>query len=361
MSDNNYSISELMSYDKRSIELVDKLLLKEGIRRDKNIDYTCIVTDDDMNVIATGSCFKNTLRCMAVDSMHQGEGLMNTVVTHLMMKQFERGNVNVFLYTKPSSASFFTGLGFSEIIRMENHIVFMENKKDGFENFIKKLKKETIEARKYISISDNKKYKASAVVINANPFTLGHRYLIEEAAKESEILHVFMVSEDLSLVPFSIRRKLIMDGVSDIKNIVFHDSGSYIISLATFPAYFQKTEEDVIISEAGCDIEIFKRIAKALNIEARYVGSEKTSLVTSLYNKVMSENFPKSGIDFIEIERLKVDGETVSASTVRELIRSKEIEKAKKFLPESTYNFLICEDAKELIKRISSKASVIHY
>ena len=72
-----YGISQIYPTDRYSNDQVDKLLLAEGIRRDGNLDYTCGMYDDDMNIIATGSCFGNTLRCMAVSSAHQGEGLMN--------------------------------------------------------------------------------------------------------------------------------------------------------------------------------------------------------------------------------------------------------------------------------------------
>ena len=88
MSD--YQISKVYPSDKRTNRLVSELLIKEGIRKDGNLDYTCAMFDDDMNVIATGSCFGNTLRCMSVDSSHQGEGLMNEIVTHLMEVAYQR-------------------------------------------------------------------------------------------------------------------------------------------------------------------------------------------------------------------------------------------------------------------------------
>ena len=86
-----YGISQIYPTDRYSNDQVDKLLLAEGIRRDGNLDYTCGMYDDDMNIIATGSCFGNTLRCMAVSSAHQGEGLMNAIVSHLISYQYSRG------------------------------------------------------------------------------------------------------------------------------------------------------------------------------------------------------------------------------------------------------------------------------
>ena len=226
MSD--YQISKVYPSDKRTNRLVSELLIKEGIRKDGNLDYTCAMFDDDMNVIATGSCFGNTLRCMAVDSSHQGEGLMNEIVTHLREVQFARGNMHLFLYTKCNSAKFFGDLGFYEIVRVDGQIVFMENRKTGFSGYLEKLKKETCECKAYTDLADADKRcltghaaastdgsgtsdpVISALVMNANPFTLGHQYLVETAAASCDLLHLFIVSEDSSLVPFSVRKKLVM-------------------------------------------------------------------------------------------------------------------------------------------------------
>ena len=137
MSD--YSISQIYERDSRASRQIDRLLEQEGIRRDPNLDYTCGMYDDEMNIIATGSCFGNTLRCMAVDHNHQGEGLMNEIVTHLIEKQYERGNIHLFLYTKCSSARFFSSLGFFEIARIPDQVVFMENKRNGFDQWLSSL------------------------------------------------------------------------------------------------------------------------------------------------------------------------------------------------------------------------------
>lgn len=223
MSD--YIITQIRQADKYGNHLVDELLAAEGIRRDANLDYTCGMYDDEMNLIATGSCFGNTLRCMAVSHTHQGEGLMNSIVSHLIEVQFSRGNTHLFLYTKCDSARFFGDLGFYEIARINGQIVFMENKRTGFSSYLNSLEKQKESAP-----------RIAALVMNANPFTLGHQYLVEKAASENDILHLFIVSEDASLVPFSVRKKLVMERTAHLKNIRYHDSGPYIISNATFPS-----------------------------------------------------------------------------------------------------------------------------
>ena len=107
-----YTISQVHPTDRRSLSQIDTLLKQEGIQRDSNLDYICAMFDEDYQIIATGSCFANTLRCFAVSSAHQGEGLLNQIITHLIDIQYSRGNLHLFLYTKINSAKFFLVFGF---------------------------------------------------------------------------------------------------------------------------------------------------------------------------------------------------------------------------------------------------------
>ena len=339
------TISPIYSNDKYSNSMILKLLNQEGIKRDRNLDYTCVAYDSDYNIIGTGSCFGNTLRCLAVSHEHQGEGLTNKIVSHLIQYQFDRGNFHLFIYTKYTTYHLFKDLGFYEIVRIKDQIVFMENKKNGFNDYLKELSKS--------KLNDNANAKKiAAIVMNANPFTLGHLYLIEKASKENDILHLFIVSEDKSIVPFNVRKKLIMEGTAHLKNIIYHDSGPYIISSATFPSYFQKDEKDVIESHANLDLEIFVKIAKALNINVRYVGEEPTSLVTGIYNKIMEKKLPENGIECFVVKRKEMDGNIISASEVRKKIKEGNIEGIKNMVPDSTYKFFISEEGKNVINKI---------
>ena len=348
MSD--YTISKVYPSDKRGSAQVERILLEEGIRRDKNLDYTCAVYDDDYNIVATGSCFGNTLRCMAVSHEHQGEGLMNEVVSHLVQHEYERGINHLFLYTKCNSAKFFGDLGFYEIVRIADQVVFMENRRTGFSDYLSELSK-------------SKRYgkNVAALVLNANPFTLGHQYLVEKASAENDVLHVFIVSEDASLVPFDVRKRLVIAGTSHLHNIVYHDTGPYIISSATFPSYFQKDDEAVIESHANLDLEVFVKIAGALGINARYVGEEPKSLVTGIYNRIMSEKLPEHGIRCVIVPRKTEGGEVISASNVRQAIKENRLEDIRELVPESTYDFFASSEAESVIAKIRGTENVIHY
>ena len=374
----DYYISQISHTDKTAIQGVTALLNAEGIRLDANLDYTCGMYDDEMNIIATGSCFGNTLRCLAVSSEHQGEGLMNQIISHLIEVQFERGNTHLFLYTKCSSAKFFGDLGFYEIARIDEQIVFMENRRTGFKNYLKKLEESsalqlqtltkdtsantaTLQSDNALPDTSTADRKIAALVMNANPFTLGHQYLVEKAARENDLLHLFIVSEDASLVPFKVRKQLVMEGTAHLDNICYHDSGPYIISNATFPSYFQKDENAVIESHALLDLTVFTKIARTLGITRRYVGEEPTSLVTGIYNQIMSEKLPENNIECVIVPR-KTDGEkAISASTVRQAIKDNDMDTLKKLVPESTLRYFESEKANEVIARIRNEENVIHY
>lgn len=390
MSDTTYAISSVGPGDRYMQAEVDALLEREGIHRDQHLDYTAAMLDEDYHVIATGSLFGNTLRCMAVSSDHQGESLMNAIVSHLVEVQYSRGNYHLFLYTKCDSARFFGNLGFYEITRVpEENIVFMENKRTGFRDYLTALQRETQQAeataRGEANAGEpgpshpaegvrtpggpcaagpaalNQSERVGAIVMNANPFTLGHRYLVEQARAACGVLHLFMVSEDVSLVPFSVRKKLILEGTKDIPGIIYHEAGSYIISSATFPAYFQKGDNAVIRSQAGIDARIFTQIAAALGITDRFVGDEPTSVVTGIYNEILSTALPEAGVACHIIPRKEADGKAISASTVRSCIHDGRLEDIRGLVPETTYRYFTSPEAAAVIGRIQAAEEVVHY
>lgn len=390
MSDTTYAISSVGPGDRYMQAEVDALLEREGIHRDQHLDYTAAMLDEDYHVIATGSLFGNTLRCMAVSSDHQGESLMNAIVSHLVEVQYSRGNYHLFLYTKCDSARFFGNLGFYEITRVpEENIVFMENKRTGFRDYLAALQQETQQAETTAPdeanagepgpshpaegvrtpggscaagpAALNQSERVGAIVMNANPFTLGHRYLVEQAREACGGLHLFMVSEDVSLVPFSVRKKLILEGTKDIPGIIYHEAGSYIISSATFPAYFQKGDNAVIRSQAGIDARIFTQIAAALGITDRFVGDEPTSVVTGIYNEILSTALPEAGVACHIIPRKEADGKAISASTVRSCIHDGRLEDIRGLVPETTYRYFTSPEAAPVIGRIRAAEEVVHY
>lgn len=326
------------TFEKEALEL---FLNNEGIRLDKNLDYTLGIYHKD-ELIATGSFFKNTLRCLAVKKEYQGLGIMNKVVSHLMNELYYRGYTSMFLYTKGSAAKSFMDMGFYEIERVDDSLVFMENRSRGIKEYVEKLSLKKVWGN-----------RIAAIVMNANPFTLGHQSLVEKAALENDVVHVFVVSEEASVTPFFTRYHLVKQGTSHLKNVILHETGDYVISNASFPSYFIKEEESVVELHAKLDLKIFcNYIAPALGIKKRYIGEEPYDEVTRTYNRVMKEELEKQGIQCNIIPRRRESGTAISASKVRQFIREDRLEEIKKLVPITTYNYFKSEDAKALIERI---------
>ena len=202
----------------------------------------------------------------------------------------------------------------------------------------------------------------AAIVLNANPFTNGHLQLIEQSAKENELLHLFVVSEDVSIFPFSIRNELVKQGTKHIKNIVYHETGPYIISSATFPSYFQQDDASVTESQVQLDLMVFTKIAEALHINHRYIGSEPFSQVTNIYNNQMQRLLPNHGITCHIIERFTTDAEEIiSASSVRQYLKNDCFDALATFVPPTTLAFLESPEAEPIIQKCKEMANVIHH
>lgn len=340
------TLTTISPRDVRGQKQVDALLEQEGIRRDGNLDYTCGLFDSSWRLAATGSCFGNTIRCLAVDRDRQGEGLLNQIVSHLMEVQTQRGNTHLFLYTKPQSARFFGDLGFYEIVQAEG-VVFMENRRRGFSDYCAALERTRREGT------------SAAIVMNANPFTLGHLHLVERAAAENNAVHLFVLSEEAGPIPFAVRRRLVREGTAHLSNVICHDSGPYIISGATFPSYFLKDGDTVI--RAHVDLAVFGRIAPCLNLTRRYVGEERTSHVTALYNEEMIRRLPELGIECRVVPRLERDGQPVSASTVRQAIHDGRLEDIRPLVPDAAWDYFTSPEAGAVIAAIQAEQNVIHY
>ena len=200
----------------------------------------------------------------------------------------------------------FETLGFYEITRVKDKVVFMENKPDGFDSYVQNLQ--------------TGYGVQAAIVMNANPFTLGHRWLVEQACRENDTVHLFIVSEDISQFPYAVREKLVREGTADLANIIYHPTKDYLVSTSTFPSYFLKETSDNVQVQAMLDTQIFILLAKRLGITVRYVGEEPISVVTNRYNSVLKENLPCHGITCREIPRLEAGNQVISASRVRALL-----------------------------------------
>lgn len=303
------------------------LLNDVGIRIEKTID-TVIGIFEEGECIATGAVFGNVIKCVAVCQRYTGGTVISLLLSHLENVVFENYE-SCYLYTKPSTAGSFENLGFREIVMLDDKLVFMEKAVSGFSDYLQ-----------YISEQADNLPRQAGLVLNANPFTLGHQYLVDKASKENHRVYVFVVSEDKSYVPFKDRIRLVKEGVKHLKNVIVLETGPYMVSQATFPSYFLHEDEDATIIQAQLDATLFKtRIAPVMGITHRYVGEEPLSETTKIYNDQMREVFG-SDLALIVLKRKEVNGKVISASFVRELWSRKDLKTIRSLVPRATYLYI---------------------
>ena len=309
-------------------EKVHTFLSDCGLTYDPGVSFTAVLVEED-EVVATGSLDGNVIKCVAVSPAHQGEDLTARIVTVLTQRAMAQGVTHLMLYTKPRNQYLFAPLGFHPAVRTAD-VLLMENRRDGLSRYLAGLARPA-DARGPVG----------CIVAHGNPFTLGHRYLVETAAAQCAWVHLFILSEDRGV--FSPEKRLAMAkaACADLPHVLIHPTGPYMVSAATFPTYFIKDKARAGAVYCEADVKLFReKIAPALGITRRYVGTEPLCPVTAQYNATMKRLLPDGGIDVIEIERRAAAGEAISASRVRALLAEGREEELAALLPESTLAIL---------------------
>ena len=315
-------------FEGRKLQMLREFLKANDLEYDESIRFTAVLLEGD-EMIASGSLDGATIKCVAVSPLHQGEDLTARILTTLAQKAAGQGISHLMLYTKPRNQYLFQPLGFHPVIRTAD-VLLMENRRGGLNSFLSSLEK-----------AENHTQPVGCIVANCNPFTLGHRYLIETAASECGLVHVFVLSEDRGMFTPAERIQMVREGCRDLTNVLVHPTGPYMVSSATFPTYFLK--DKLCAGEVQCemDVRLFgEKIAPALGITRRYAGTEPNCAVTARYNSLMKQLLPAYGVELIEIERKKLEGSAISASRVRQLLAEGQTEELKGLLPESTLRMI---------------------
>ncbi len=319
------------------------LLSDQNIRLD-DFGGTTFGFYDTGKLAGTATVMGNTLRSVAVSKSHQGTNTLALMVQDILEDLIYQ---NVYVYTSEKAASAFEHIGFYKIESAEfegETVVLLEKKPDGFKRYLKRMGLFKLQSQ-----------NVGAIVMNCNPFTLGHLYLIETAASKCDHLYVFVVSEDASTFSYDVRMRLIVEGTAHITNLTVIKGGDYIISQATFPSYFLKKLDRAVDLQAQLDLKIFGgHIAQCMGITKRFFGEEPYCETTKKYNDYMKQLLPLYQIEAIEIPRKQQDGEAISASRVRRLIKSNDWEAIKKIVPITTYEYLVSFEAKKTINKIKA-------
>ncbi len=318
----------------RELDQLKIFLKKMNLEYDEGIEYSICILNEKHEITGTGSADRNVLKCIAVDPAYQGRGISAQILSELIQYEFEKGRPHIFIYTKPGNQDMFSDMGFYTIL-MTKQILFMENRKSGFDKFIEDIRRETP------GEALEKDRKIGAVVANCNPFTLGHKYLLQKALEECDYLHLFLLSDDRGMFTPKERFEMVREGISGMDRILVHWTGDYMVSAATFPTYFFKDKAQGRRANCRLDLELFaKRIAPELHITERFVGTEPGCAVTGMYNQEMKGILPRYGINVKEIERITSGGIPISASAVRQAVIRDNLEAVKSMLPPGGYQYL---------------------
>ena len=365
MCDNRHYISEAPLSLNSVRRRVEAFLAANGLRLAPLDRYVVVTRDEDGNeILAGGGLDGNVIKCVAVSESARSEGLMNILVSRLIAIAREEGRESVKAFTKPENEGIFKSLGFALIASSPNAIL-MENGRGGLPEY-----------RKYLA-SLARPGRNGAIVMNANPFTKGHRYLVEQAASQVDNLYVIVVKEDRSRFPYVERKAMIEAGCAGLDNVVVCEGSDYAISAATFPTYFLKKLDDATDTQIALDLDLFvNHIAKPLGVTVRFAGSEPEDALTRRYNELMAEILPGTSvavvrqdhqpdpelvkgsalrqarrpIDFVEIPRLEQNGNPLSATSLRRALDKGNLKEAMEYIPKSTVPYLVADLAERALR-----------
>ncbi len=363
---------------------VETFLSANALRLESVEDYFCVLREDG-SIAAGAGLSGDLIKCVAVDSAERSRGLLAPLLSHVISYASGKGVSNLKVFTKPENEAIFTNLGFHTIASAPLAIL-MENG-HGLEDYLTMLGEIAVSGLSPGLASPDRSHPrlvrgrgplaervggaerseesglpepgdrlptlcAGVIVMNANPFTLGHKYLLEKAAEQVENLFVIPVKEDLSLFPYSERLEMIKSGCDGLATVL--DGSDYQISAATFPTYFLKDLSEASETQMLLDLDLFGRhIAPALGATVRFVGSEPTDQLTARYNDLMKQVLPTYGISVIEIPRLEFSevavglrprlAAAIRASDVREALKEGSFHVAATLTPPTTWPYLVAE------------------
>jgi len=322
-----HNIQELPLSSQFFRKKVENFLGENGLRLEE-LDVYCAIENEAGDILAGAGLSSDIIKCIAVAPEARSEGLVAPLVSHLISLAASKGMLELKLFTKPENQAIFESLGFHVLARAPKAIL-MENG-HGLERYCQYLK------------GFAQKGRSGVVVMNANPFTLGHLYLLQQASKQVEHLYVIPVKENKSL--FSYEERLAMIRACALPgNIMVLEGSDYQISAATFPTYFLKNLSDAAETQMRLDLDLFARwIAPALNVTVRFVGSEPFDPLTARYNDLMKELLP----EVVEIPRYA----NVSASAVRKALEEGSFKRASALCPETARPYLLAELAQRALR-----------
>lgn len=309
---------------------INEFLLQSGLVLDNDVDFTVAARIGDVLV---GTCSKagRVIKCLAVSPDQRGQGLSGQLVKELIDRLFEEGIYHYFVFTQPHNTCLFRDLNFK--------LLYSGKWAALLEGGIAAIEKQLNQLKARMNLDD--RTDRTALVMNCNPFTLGHRHLVEQASAEGKEVLLFVVEENRSVFTFEDRLEMVRRGTAHLPNVKVLPGTEYIISNTTFPSYFLRQADERTTAYMEMDAGIFCTwFSRIFGIAARYVGEEPYCDVTLSYNNTLKRVLGEAGMTLTEIPRISVGGQPISASRVRRLIRDGEQDAVKELVPGSTWQYI---------------------
>jgi [citrate (pro-3S)-lyase] ligase len=342
-------------YSARDVARGRHLIESMGLRFEEGTDDIVAIHDGE-KMIATASRAGFVLKMFAIDPEWQGGQILGDLASELIRLGRAAGEESFFLFTKPEHVLAFEAVGF-RLLCASGTAALLEFGA-GLPEYLSRHAGEVRPGRN------------GASVINGNPFTYGHQYLVEQASAGSDTFYVFIVREDRSVFPFEARIRMAREATRHLSNVIVLDTSRYAVSAATFPSYFLKRLDEATIAQMQIDLRLFaSKIAPAFFVRKRYVGDEPYDPTTAAYNRTMREIFPEYDLELVEIRRLAErdgggwpprtppDGGFISATKVRAALARRDFESLRRMVPETTHAFLRSPEGLAIADRLAAEVS----
>ncbi len=325
----------------RQIAEARSLIESQDLRFEEDFhDLIGVYDPDGLAAVAARSGY--VLKMFAIRPDAQGGELLGLLIDELVRLGAAAGEEALLVYTKPEHASSFERFNFSVLVASRAAVLLEYG--DGLARYLDS----------YAALRSPG--RNGAIVVNGNPFTLGHLHLARSAAQRVERLHIFVVREDRSAFPFVARERLIREATAEIPNIVVLETSRYAISAATFPSYFLREIGERVRVQMEIDLRLFAtRIAPPFGVRVRFAGEEPYCQTTAAYNQAMREVLPDLGVEFVEIPRAAVEGRFISATRVRELLAEGDLDAIAPLVPEPTWAYLRSEEGAAIARRLAAQ------
>ena len=282
---------------------------------------------DSGRLVATAGRAGYVLKMFAVDATHQGEDVLGALATALTELGRAAGHDAFLVFTRPEHAASFEHCQFRLLVT--GGAVALLECGGGLERYL--AEREPL----------RREGANGAVVVNGNPFTRGHQYLVETAASRVDHLYLFIVREDRSVFPFAARYHLAEAATRHVRNLVLLDTSRYAVSAGTFPSYFLRRDDEKARLQMEVDARLFgAHLAPAFAITRRFVGHEPYCETTSSYNRTMAEILPQYGVALVEVRRTAEGDRFISATDAREALAAGDMATVERLVPPSTLEYL---------------------